>query len=103
MKNNVVVRYETAAESADENARLVADVYAALAVLRPAGFRYVTYRLADGVTFVHVANVDDAATNPLVTLPEFAEFQRELGSRVVAPPVASNGSVVGSYGFEEAK
>ena len=89
MDRSVVVRYQTKPEAADENARLVADVYArAWPTWRRADFRYATYRLADGVSFVHVASHagDD---NPLATLPEFAEFQQDLGSRVIEPPVAT--------------
>jgi hypothetical protein len=58
--------------------------------------QYATFRLADGVTFVHVA-VKDGDDDPLSRLPAFLEFQREIGSRVVAPPVASPATVVGSY------
>jgi hypothetical protein len=98
MSRAVVVRYRTTPEAADENARLVAAVYAALAKVAPADFRYATYRLADGVTFVHVAEASGDA-NPLASLPEFAEFQRDLDRRCVEPPMPSAASVVGSYGL----
>ena len=98
MDRSVVVRYQTRPEAADENARLVANVYAALAKGAPAGFQYATYRLADGVTFVHVAS-HTGDDNPLVALPEFAEFQRDLGARVLEPPAASPATIVGSYGL----
>jgi hypothetical protein len=97
MSKNVIVRYRVRPETADENARLVEDVYTALAELEPSGFRYTTYRLADGVTFVHVAS-HDAADNPLTSLPAFAEFQRELAQRCAEPPAPSEATVVGSYG-----
>jgi hypothetical protein len=97
MDRSVVVQYQTRPEAADENARLVADVYRALAEVAPSGFRYATYRLADGVSFVHVATYS-ADDNPLATLPEFASFQRDIASRVVAPPAASDATIVGSYG-----
>jgi hypothetical protein len=47
-----VICYKTKAESADENQRLVEDVYAELATLDPGGMRYVTLRLEDKVTFI---------------------------------------------------
>jgi hypothetical protein len=97
MSNSVIVRYRTTPEAADENARLVAEVYRALADTAPDGFRYTTYRLADGVTFVHVADHD--GDNPLATLPAFAEFQRDLAGRCVEPPAPSGATVVGSYGI----
>jgi hypothetical protein len=95
MTDTVVVRYRTHPDAAEENVRLVEAVYAALAKAGPADFRYATYRLADGVTFVHVST--SAGTNPLPALPEFAEFQRELGQRCAEPPAPSASTIVGSY------
>jgi len=97
MSKTVVVRYRTRPDAAEENARLVEGVFASLAELEPDGFRYATYRLADGVTFVHVAHLA-GAENPLPTLPAFAEFQRELAQRCVEQPAPSDATVVGSYG-----
>lgn len=97
MSKTVIVRYRTRPEAADENARLVGNVFAALAEADPGGLRYTTYRLADGVTFVHVAHHEGEA-NPLATLPAFAEFQRDLAQRCAEPPAPSEATVVGSYG-----
>jgi hypothetical protein len=96
VSTTVVVRYRTRPDAADENARLVEGVFAALAEASPRDFRYATYRLADGVTFVHVARLGDE--NPLAQLPAFAEFQRELAQRCVEGPAPSEATVVGSYG-----
>jgi hypothetical protein len=96
MSKTTVIRYRTRADAADENARLVQDVYAALAELDPGDFAYATYRLADGVSFVHVAR-QDGPENPLTTLPAFAEFQREIKDRIVEPPSPSEATLVGSY------
>ena len=95
MSKTVIVRYLTRPESAEENQALVERVYAALAETRPSGFRYTTYRLGDGVSFLHIAQLD--GDNPLVDLPAFQEFQRELPSRCVQPPQPSGASVIGSY------
>jgi hypothetical protein len=92
----MVVRYRVRPEAADENSRLVAGVYAALAVLRPPDFAYTTYRLSDGVSFVHVARLGEAQ-NPLPKLPAFIEFQRELEQRCVEQPDPLEATVVGSY------
>jgi hypothetical protein len=96
MSRTVVVRYRTRPDAAEENARLVEGVYAALAELKPEDFRYATYRLADGVTFLHVAQHEEGE-NPLATLPAFAEFQRELAGRCVEQPVPSQATIVGAY------
>ncbi|MEI6361790.1 MAG: hypothetical protein WCP95_06620 [Actinomycetes bacterium] len=96
MTKTLIVRYQTLPEAADENARLIEGVFAALADLAPVGFDYTAYRLSDGVSFVHVASLDDDA-NPLAGLPAFADFQRDLPGRCAAPPAPSDAIVVGSY------
>ena len=96
----VVVRYQARPERADENQSLVEKVFAELAQSRPDGLRYATFRLADGVSFVHVASVETAdGSNPLPVTPAFVEFQRELVDRLVDGPIVSDATVVGSYGF----
>jgi hypothetical protein len=93
---NLIIRYRTRPEAADENSRLVQAVFASLAEIKPNGFAYRTYRLADGVSFVHLAHID-GAENPLAALPAFAEFQRDLARRCVEPPTPTEATVVGSY------
>ena len=91
-----VITYKTKAESADENARLVAAVYAELAKEQPEGLKYATFRLDDGVSFVHVALLD-GEVNPLSTSAAFAEVQADMATRLVDGPVPSDATVVGSY------
>jgi len=99
-----IVRYTTRADRADDNQALVEKVFADLDATRPAGLRYASFRLADGVSFVHVAAVDtDDGTNPLTRTPAFAEFIRDIADRCETAPVASDATLVGSYGlFTEA-
>jgi hypothetical protein len=99
MGKSVVVRYRTRPDAAEENVRLIEQVFMALAAAAPVDFHYATYQLADGVSFVHVATLDAGADNPLATLAEFAEFQREIGQRVDEGPVPSDATMVGSYGL----
>jgi hypothetical protein len=91
-----VVRYTTKPECADENERLIREVFAELAAHDPAGLRYTAFRLADQVSFVHVA-VLDGEKNPLASLPAFAEFQRGIADRCVEGPVAADAQVIGSF------
>jgi hypothetical protein len=93
-----VVRYETRPEAADENRRLVEAVYAELNAGQPDGLCYATFRLADGVTFVHIA-ITEGERNPLMETAAFQEFQRGIGDRLVRPPVHAEAEVVGSYRF----
>jgi len=93
-----VIRYKTKPESADENERLVKGVFAELAAKDPGGLRYATFRLEDGVTFVHVFMTDpDDAPNTMGSIAAFNEFQRELPARCVEQPAAQGATVVGSY------
>jgi hypothetical protein len=93
--STTIVRYTTRPEHAEA---LIEKVFAELAADRPAGLRYASFRLADGVSFVHVADVDtDDGSNPLTATAAFAEFVRSIGDRCDAPPVASGAVLVGSY------
>lgn len=96
----VIVRYRVGPDRVAENEQLVRQVYAALDELAPAGFTYATYRLADGVSFVHVASIDPTAgPNPLLGLPAFKAFTAEIGDRCDEPPQASDATIVASYGL----
>jgi len=96
MSRTSVIRYRTRPDAAEENVRLVEAVYAALAKAKPKDLEYATYRLDDGVTFVHVARLPDSE-NPLGALPEFAEFQRQISERCVEQPAPAAATVVGCY------
>ena len=91
-----VVRYRTSPQDADENERLIRDVFAELAAEQPDGLRYASFRLDDGVSFVHVA-VLDSDKNPLSDSAAFASFQSGINDRCADGPVASDATVVGSY------
>ena len=92
-----VIRYKTKPESADENERLVRAVFAELATKSPEGLHYATFRLDDGVSFVHVA-VLDGEENPLNRPPPSPSSSR--GSVVAGRrPRTADATVVGSYRF----
>ncbi|NNE12856.1 MAG: hypothetical protein HKN41_11510 [Ilumatobacter sp.] len=95
--NTVVVRYTPRSEQADENQRLVEDVYAELAANGPDGLRYATFRLADG-SFVHIAQLE-GDENPLGSLASFGRFQDGIAERCEpgATPDAQPATLVGSY------
>ena len=91
-----IIRYTTKPECADENERLIRAVFAELARDNPAGLRYNAFRLADKVSFVHVATLD-GDDNPLTRSAAFAEFQRGIKDRCDAGPAAADAETVGSY------
>jgi hypothetical protein len=96
--STVIVRYRTKPERADENQRLVEKVFAELAERRPAGFRYVTFRLDDGNSFLHIATEEPADhTIPLTEVAAFQAFLRDIADRCEEQPVPTGATVVGSY------
>jgi hypothetical protein len=93
-----VVRYRSKPDRADENQALIERVFGELDRNGPEGIRYAAFRLADGVSFVHVASIEtEDGTNPLSSTPAFSEFVREIADRCEEGPVASEGTMVGSY------
>jgi hypothetical protein len=91
-----VIRYTTKPDSADENERLIREVFAELSEQRPPGLGYTAVRLDDGVSFLHVA-VLSGEENPLSTLPAFAAFVAGVQDRCVDGPVPADATTVGSY------
>ena len=99
-----VVRYTTKPDRADENEALIEKVFAELEAERPAELRYASFRLADRVSFVHIAAIDTAdGSNPLTATPAFADFVREIADRCEVQPVAVEASLVGAYRFLDAR
>ena len=62
----------------------------------PDGLRYATFRLDDGVSFMHVA-VLDGDENPLTTSAAFGEFQADIKDRLVEGPIQSDATMIRSY------
>jgi hypothetical protein len=59
-----------------------------------------TFKLDDGVSFVHFAVIDTAdGSNPLVSLPAFERFQTDLAERCVEMPHTMNVFPVDGYRF----
>ena len=69
---------------------------------RPPGLRYATFRLGDGVSFVHIVSHEEAdGSNALTSLPAFKAFSAGVRDRCVEPPVRVDLTEIGSYGFFE--
>jgi hypothetical protein len=95
----VMVRYTVKPDRVAENEQLVRDVYAELARTQPDGLRYATFKLPDGVSFVHLAA--HAEDNPLQRVEAFARFQEGIRDRCDEPPVVAQLEEVGSYRLME--
>ncbi len=90
------VRYKVTAEHAGANEAAIRAVFDELRASAPTGMRYASFRTDDG-TFVHVASFDGAA-NPLLALPAFTAFQRQLEGHFLERPVVTTLSTVDAYG-----
>ncbi|MDP6352543.1 MAG: hypothetical protein QF926_05040 [Alphaproteobacteria bacterium] len=94
----VMVRYKVKPGRIDENRQYIDRVFEALSQSRPEGLRYASFRMPDGVSFVHVASVDTAdGTNPLSETPAFQAFTADIRERCDEPPAAVELELVGSY------
>jgi hypothetical protein len=94
----VMVRYTVKPDRAAENKRLIAAVFAQLAEQKPAGLRYNSYTLPDGVSFVHIASHPDGEGGLLTDLPAFKAFTAGIKDRCEVQPVTTQLSPVGSFG-----
>jgi hypothetical protein len=94
----VMIRYRVRADQAADNERYIQAVFAELDREKPAGLRYASFKLADGVSFVHIASVETAdGSNPLTALPTFKEFTARIKERCEEQPVTVELHEVGAY------
>jgi L-rhamnose mutarotase len=93
----VMVRYKLKPEAVAENEALVRAVYDELQQTQPAGMRYATFKLDDGVSFVHVSFSDGSSS--LNELESFQAFQQGIAERCDEAPKVSELTEVGSYRF----
>jgi|SRR5665213_1056418 len=94
----VMVRYTVKPEAVAENEELVRAVYEELAQTQPVGMRYVTFKLDDGVSFVHI-NFNDGSSS-LNDLASFKAFQQDIATRCDEGPAVSELTEIGSYRFD---
>ena len=95
-----MISYKLKPDRVAENERLAKAVYEALEQKRPPGLSYATFKLGDGVSFVHLVSHEAAdGRDPLRELPAFRAFTAEIKDRCEDPPVAAELTEVGSYGF----
>jgi EmrB/QacA subfamily drug resistance transporter len=95
----VMVSYKVKPEHVAENEALVREVYEELGRVAPDGIRYATFRLEDGVSFVHVAFQSDDGPSPLPGLGAFRRFAAGIEDRCDEPPAFSTLQPIGAYGL----
>jgi hypothetical protein len=94
-----MIRYKVRSDRADENEALVRAVYEQLNREAPERLHYATFRLPDGVSFMHVVFETDQPGGILNEVAAFKAFVTDIGSRCDEPPVVTELAVVGSYNF----
>ena len=95
-----MVSYRLKPDRVAENERLAAAVYDALRQARPPGLRYATFRLEDGVSFIHIVAHEEAdGSNALTALPAFKAFASGVKERCEVLPARVELATIGSYGF----
>ena len=94
----VMIRYKVKPERVEENEELVRAVYEELRRTEPAGLRYATFKLDDGVTFVHLAVIEsENEGSPLSRVRAFREFNEHLDDRIDEGRLRAEVDRVGSY------
>jgi hypothetical protein len=98
----VMVRYRVKPDRVAENEELVRAVYDELRRTEPMGLRYATFRLDDGVSFVHLSFIDgEDGRNPLSEVQAFARFQEGIGERCDEAPTVTPLREIGSFRFHD--
>ena len=96
--SEAIVQYKLKAESAEKTEKIIHAVFTKLAKTRPQGIRYSSYKLEDGLTFVHHAVASPHnGVNLLQHLEAFMAFVRAIKERCEKPPRAMSASEIGSY------
>lgn len=94
----MMVRYKVKPDRVAENERSIASVFEQLNREQPAGLRYASFRLDDGVSFVHIVEVDTPdGSHPLQALSAFNAFTASVRDRCDEPPVSVDLHAVGAY------
>ena len=98
MIKTMVVRYKVKPGMADENQRLIEQVFAQLERDKTQGVRYQSFRLEDGVSFMHVATREGGPDDsPLVKLESFKAFVAGIRDRCTEPPLQTEATPIGRY------
>lgn len=94
----VMVRYKVKPDRSGENEALIREVFKELQAAQPAGLAYASFKLDDGVSFVHIASIETSdGSNPLTGTDAFKKFVGDIKDRCDEPPVATTLSEIGAF------
>lgn len=95
-----MVSYTLKPELQSEHEALARAVFEALKASQPPGLRYATFRLGDGLSYIHLVSHQEAdGANALTSLAAFKAFSSGVKDRCASPPVRVELNEIGSYGF----
>lgn len=95
-----MVRYKVKPERVAENEALVRTVFASLHADTLAGLRYASFKLEDGVSFVHLVEfASDAVNEAFTNRPAFKAFVAGIRERCDEPPLNVGLQEIGTHGF----
>ena len=93
----LMVQYKVKPERAADNESYIARVFEQLEREKPAGLRYASFKLEDGVSFVHLVSIE--AADGRNRLSEQSAFKTFAYLAAIASKKAT--SEIDSYGFFE--
>ena len=93
----LTVRAKLKEEHVAEAEAAVRNMFAAIEREGLEGIRYASIKLADGVTFLALLELEDGVENPLQGLPEAQAFYERLPGWYAEPPEVGPGTLIGSY------
>jgi hypothetical protein len=95
-----MIRYTVKHECAAENEAAITAVFEQLKRETPAGLCYATFKLDDGVSFLHIVSYEaEDGSHPLSDLPAFQAFRAGIRDRCATQPVTVGLQEIGSYRF----
>ncbi len=75
----------------------VANVFAQLDAVKPAGVRYLSYRLPQEGSYLILLELQDGTENPLPQIAAFREFQTKLSAWLSEPSAPQPLVPIGEY------
>ena len=92
----IAIRYRTKPESADENQRLIEEVFRELTEKAPSGVKYAALRLDESV-FLHLLAVEDSVNDSVASLDAFGAFRNGILERCLEEPAQAIVQVIGDF------
>lgn len=93
-----IIRYKLKADRVAGNERLINAVFGQLREKKLAGVKYTVYKLADGVSFVHIISYStEEAHKAFTNMPAFQAFQAQAKDRFEEAPVTIESEEIGAY------